>query len=222
MHEVPSRKARCSRRWHPSTNEAPDRKMGCKRVGRQCTKCPAARLGAHGVDTRRQTKCLIARWGANESAVDARSAQPQGQVLTALTPVDKRVPHRKMGCKRVGSRCTKCPAARPGAHGVDTRRHTRRLIARWGAKRVGSRLRHFAARQACLSNRQVLSRTNHGVVFMGADSLVTVSMVTQQSITGVVHVRLAVRRPHTGPDLPAARAVGKGVLKCGAQGFGLA
>jgi hypothetical protein len=129
---------------------------------------------------------------------------------------------RKASCASASRQCTRCPAARPGAHGVDTRRHTRRLIAGWGAKRVGSRLRHFAARQACLSNRQVLSRTNHGVVFMGADSLVTVSMVTQQSITGVVHVRLAVRRPHTGPDLPAARAVGKGVLKCGAQGFGLA
>jgi len=161
--------------------------MGCKRVGSRCTRCRAARPGAHGVDIRRQTRRLIARWGANESAVNARGAQPQGQVLTALTPSTHDVPDRKMGCGR-----------------------------------VGSRLRHDAARQACLSNRQVLSRTNHGVVFMGADSLVTVSTVIQQSITGVAHVRLAVREPHTGPDLPAARAVGKGVLVCGAQGFGQA
>jgi len=52
--------------------------------------CPAARPGTHDVDTRRQTRHLIARWGANESAVDTRGAQPQGQVLTVLTPVDKR------------------------------------------------------------------------------------------------------------------------------------
>jgi len=44
-------------------------------------------------------------------------------------------------------------------------------------------------------------------VFLGADSLVTVSIVIQQSITGVVRVRLAVRRPHTEPDVSAARAM---------------
>jgi hypothetical protein len=56
---------------------------------------------------------------------------------------------------------------------------------------------------------------------MGADSLVTVSTVIQQSITGVAHVRL----PFVDPALdliyrPQGRW--KSVLKCGAQGFGLA
>jgi hypothetical protein len=57
---------------------------------------------------------------------------------------------------------------------------------------------------------------------LGADSLVTVSTVIQQSITGVVHERLAVRMPHTGPVLPAARAVGRMLQSVGTQGFGLA
>jgi len=57
---------------------------------------------------------------------------------------------------------------------------------------------------------------------LGADSLVTVSTVIQQSITGVVHERLAVRMPHTGPVLPAARAVGRMFQSAGTQGFGLA
>jgi len=111
-----------------------------------------------------------------------------------------------MGCKRVGRQCTRCPAARPGAHGVDTV-DTRRARSQDGVRTSRQSITTHAVRQACLSNRQVLSRTNHGVVFMGADSLVTVSTVIQQSITGVAHVRLAVRGPRTGPVLPAARAV---------------
>jgi len=81
-------------------------------------------------------------------------------------------------------------------------------------RRVGSRLRHRAARQVCLSNRQVLSRTNHGVVFLGADSLVTVSTVIQQSITGVVH-RAACRScaPHWTRSA-GRKGGGKDVPKC--------
>jgi len=109
------------------------------------------------------------------ATVDKRGARPQGWVQTSRQSMHG-APGRKVRC----SRCWQ-----PSTDEVPDRKA--------GCRRVGSRL-HGASRKARRLSVSTGSFENQprGSV-MGTDSLVAVSTVTQQSIAGAVHVRLAVQ-----------------------------
>jgi len=135
------------------------------------------------------------------ATVDKRGARPQGWVQTSRQSMHG-APSRKVRC----SRCWQ-----PSTDEVPDRKA--------GCRRVGSRL-HGASRKARRLSVSTGSFENQprGSV-MGTDSLVAVSTVTQQSIAGAVHVRLAVQctpRSYLSPG----RKGGVRVHERGTQGFG--